>query len=87
MTAIEVTVGARRDLAQRAAFETLAAAGDPVAQAIAAAVRSASTVEMSEALVARTKTLFENTGQFLPSDALFDVMVAAFQAAGFEVTT
>lgn len=87
MTAVEVTIGARRDLAQREAFEALVVAGDPVAQAIAAAVRSASTVEVSEVLVARTKTLFEQTSQFLPSDVLFDVMVSAFQAAGFEVTT
>jgi hypothetical protein len=87
---VQVMIGARRDLAQRAAFVALVSAGDPVATAIESAVRSASTVELSEALVARTRQVYEQTGRMrvqLSDEVLFDVMVSAFQAAGFEVTT
>lgn len=82
----EITTGARRNVARRAAFEALIEAGDPVARAIAAGVDETLRVELTDALVDRAVQAWEKqTGAPADTSGVRALMVVAYEAAGFEV--
>ncbi len=77
---------ARREAAERHAVNLLALAGDPVASAIKAAVRDATTVELTPELVA---SFSHSWGNVATPDGMTQtefLLMTAYQAAGFEVT-